>query len=584
MPDLFVNLIKVNIALVLFCLGYYVVLRKLTFYTLNRAYLVAAIIFSSIYPFIDLSVFAQRHQQIVAPVQNIVIEWKAPAESLIKQAAYWNWLEALFWTGVVILAMRLMSQLFSLYSIYRRSDKRIINGKNVRVVSGDISPFSFWKSIYVNPENLCETDLHNILEHEQIHVNEWHTLDILLTEISVIFYWFNPGIWMIKRAVRENIEFITDRKILQKGTDSRAYQYSLLNITFNQSAPAVTSNFNFSTLKKRIKMMNAKRSSKITLTRYALILPVVMVSLFTFSLSNAAVVKTSSAFKTVAAAVKKINGIVLNSDTVPATRTITGTVTIIKGNKGKTTKVITLNGADVNHLTLKIDSPAVERHTVTITGKRPGQIDSVITISMVGGGVGKNVGQFNSNGVTGISFNDDNANTYKGERAKLTFSSAVTVDTTNHQFIYKNGDAKLTTTTLSSNNNVVISVPPNTTLNLNKENHITIAPIRTITGNNNNVVITGQAHTNNTDKLQPITVEGKKIPNTGVYHIVSNVTGSQIAANQPLFMVDGKEVNQKELKSFEGNVVYLSPDTATEKYGTKGKNGAIVITTKNGKK
>ncbi len=102
MPELFTILIKVNIALVLFCLGYYLVLRKLTFYTLNRAYLVTAIIFSSVYPFIDLSVLAQRHQEIIAPVQNVVLVWKAPAENFVKQASYWNWLELAFWAGAAI--------------------------------------------------------------------------------------------------------------------------------------------------------------------------------------------------------------------------------------------------------------------------------------------------------------------------------------------------------------------------------------------------------------------------------------------------------------------------------------------------
>ena len=363
MPEFFTFLIKVNIALVLFCLGYYLVLRKLTFYTLNRAYLVTAIIFSSVYPFIDLTVFAQRHQEIVAPVQNVVVIWQAPAQNLVKQAAYWNWLEVLFWTGATVFAARLLFQLASLYMIYHRSTEGRINGKNVRVVKGDISPFSFWKSIYVNPEKLSSTDLHNVLAHEQVHVDEWHTLDVLLTEISVIFYWFNPGIWMMKRAVRENIEFITDRKILQKGLDSKAYQYSLLNITFNQPAPAITSNFNFSTLKKRITMMNAKRSSNLNLTRYAFLVPVVVVCLFTFSLSKAEVVKNNPVYKTVKAATMKTldkfdAAIVSPKDTTPTRKKVTRTITITTdgGDKPKRTINITTNDNVTDVVTIKADS------------------------------------------------------------------------------------------------------------------------------------------------------------------------------------------------------------------------------------
>src|SRR6185312_17397983 len=104
MPALFTLLFKINIALVLFCLGYYLVLRHLTFYTLNRIYLVAAILFSSIYPWINISGFMQRHQQFTAPVQYVILQWRAPAEKLVKplcQYNYWYWAEVIFWAGAI---------------------------------------------------------------------------------------------------------------------------------------------------------------------------------------------------------------------------------------------------------------------------------------------------------------------------------------------------------------------------------------------------------------------------------------------------------------------------------------------------
>ena len=83
MPALFVFLLKVNIALIVFCLGYYLVLRRLTFYTLNRAYLGVAIIFSTLYPLVNLDGFVQRHQQLTTPVQNVIMSLKAPAERIV---------------------------------------------------------------------------------------------------------------------------------------------------------------------------------------------------------------------------------------------------------------------------------------------------------------------------------------------------------------------------------------------------------------------------------------------------------------------------------------------------------------------
>jgi bla regulator protein BlaR1 len=309
MPYLFVFLLKVNAALILFWAGYYFVLRHLTFYNLNRIYLVAAILFASLYPQINLNNFALQHQQIARPVE-VVLNWQAPAAGFIKpltQPTYWHLVELVFWIVAFLLAVRLLLQLFSLFKLYRASNPARIFDHNVRVISSDAGPFSFWKSIYVNPANHTLNDLKAILLHEQVHVNEWHTVDILLAEISTIFYWFNPGVWLMKKAVRENIEFITDRKILNAGMDSKQYQYSLVNVSFAAASNSIVNNFNISTIKKRIIMMNAKRSSKFKLTRYLVLLPVVIVLLLVFSFSKAAFVKKGN--KAYKAFAKTVSGI-----------------------------------------------------------------------------------------------------------------------------------------------------------------------------------------------------------------------------------------------------------------------------------
>src|ERR1700761_2528242 len=318
MPALFTFLFKVNIALVLFCLGYYLVLRHLTFYALNRVYLVAAILFASVYPFINVSSFVQRHQQLTAPVRTIILNWKAPAENLVKpldRPDYWQWAEMVFWAGAILLTIRLVLQLFSLYRLYKNSEPGHVHQYPVRIIDGDVSPFSFWRSIYVNPDKLSPSDLEKVLEHEHVHVSEWHTLDILLAELSTIFYWFNPGIWLMKKAVRENIEFITDQKILQKGTDTKQYQYSLLTVSMAGTPNNLVNNFNISTIKKRIIMMNAKRSSRIRLSRYMFVAPAVVILLLAFSISKAAIAKKGIiTLKSLTAATKNVT---ISSDDRP---------------------------------------------------------------------------------------------------------------------------------------------------------------------------------------------------------------------------------------------------------------------------
>jgi bla regulator protein BlaR1 len=558
MPESFTFLIKVNIALMLFCMGYYLVLRKLTFYTLNRAYLIVAIIFSSVYPFINLSVFAQQHQEIVAPVQNVVIIWQAPAENFVRQATYWNWLEIAFWTGVAVFAARLLFQMVSLYRIYAKSTAKEINGQNVRVVNADISPFSFWQSIYINPEKLNAGDLDNIIAHEQVHVKEWHTLDVLLTEISVIFYWFNPGIWMMKRAVRENIEFITDRKILQKGLDSKAYQYSLLNITFNNSAPAITSNFNFSTLKKRIMMMNAKRSSNLNLTRYAFLMPVVVICLFIFSLSKTETVKASPAFKAVAAAMERINNVItLNADTTPVTKTTTTTVTVKNDKAAGTKSAVTITNFDSKA------RPEVLISTLTDTGKkstainiRSGNITDSVVIVVDGKIYQKPINNMDPNTIETVSViknaSSDILNKIEGLNTSADNKAKGVILITTKDYINATSTAKT---------------------------------------NLNEVTVVGYGVNKK---------EGYKNPDLPYAYDFSNrppiVANTPVPYNREKFLeelkeklviVDGKIIPSNEIEKInQGEIVefsILTGKTATSLYGEKAKNGALIIVTKGNK-
>lgn len=291
MPHFFLILLKINLVLILFSATYYLVLRRLTFYSLNRAFLVFGIIFSSAYPFINLTGFLADHKAVPAFVPGL----NQQVSQLVKQDAVplvWQVLTLLFYVGVVLMALRLLVQFISLYRMHQNSSPDSLNQYPVRILSEEVSPFSFWQTIYINPGLHKQEDLPNILAHEKVHVEQWHTLDIILAEICVVFYWFNPGVWLMKKAVRENIEFITDARILRKGIDKKAYQYSLLDVGTLQPSVAIVNNFSLSDLKKRIKMMNAKRSSKVNLTRYMLALPVLLCVTLAFTIDKKAVQKS----------------------------------------------------------------------------------------------------------------------------------------------------------------------------------------------------------------------------------------------------------------------------------------------------
>jgi len=194
---------------------------------------------------------------------------------------------------VTIMAFRLLLQFASLFKIYHRSVPQKIYNRQVRVIDEEASAFSFWQSIYINPSKYSENEIKAVVVHEDVHVKQWHTLDILLAEVSLVFYWFNPGIWLIKKAISENLEFFTDREILKQGVNAKNYQYSLLYASFNTSPNAVVNHFNISTIKKRIIMMNAKKSSAFSLGRYSIMIPIVAALLLVFGTSKAELIKKS---------------------------------------------------------------------------------------------------------------------------------------------------------------------------------------------------------------------------------------------------------------------------------------------------
>lgn len=285
MPHFFIVLFKINLVLLLFAAAYHLILRKLTFYVINRVFLLFGILFSTAYPFINLTAFFGDNDALPAFVPGL----NQNVQALVRIDFFelmWQGLTLVFYAGMLFMAFRLLVQFISLRRVHRKSYPGLINSQKVRILNHEVSPFSFWQTIYVNPVLHKKEDLNNIIEHEKVHVEEWHTIDIILTEISLVFYWFNPGVWLMKKAVRENIEFITDAKILKKGIDKKAYQYSLLDVGALQPSVAIVNNFNLSDLRKRIKMMNAKRSSKVNLTRYFFVLPVLLCVTLAFTIDR----------------------------------------------------------------------------------------------------------------------------------------------------------------------------------------------------------------------------------------------------------------------------------------------------------
>jgi beta-lactamase regulating signal transducer with metallopeptidase domain len=209
-----------------------------------------------------------------APVQEVFVEETKQSfdvEMLIQGVMY------LYWFGVIIFAFNFLMQAVIL--LYRaRSSSAIQDGKfRIIEINGDKAPCSFVNNIFINPEKYEWETYNQILLHEKIHIEQKHTVDLLLAELVLIFQWFNPFAWQWRKALETNLEFLTDDKMLQQNTvEKQSYQFSLLKVAAPQFPLSLTTNYNQSLIKKRIIMMNSKKSNVHTTWKYFFLVPLLV--------------------------------------------------------------------------------------------------------------------------------------------------------------------------------------------------------------------------------------------------------------------------------------------------------------------
>ncbi len=297
MNEFLIYFLKINIALVLFYILFRLLFYKDTFWLVRRIYLISAILISFLYPFISLAGWMQSRETVqvfiaeLTNLQDFVITSQQTTAAL---PAWKNIFLIVYLVISVLLLTRVLIQLYSVLSWKRKSKKTILNNVNVRITSEDITPFSFFKSIYIHPELYNEEELNEVLTHENTHARQWHSLDVILAELLTVICWINPAAWLLKREIRQNLEFLADNNVLQSGCNTKNYQYHLLNLALHCPDIQIVNKFNIKPLKKRIIMMNQTKTKKQGLIKYLLVLPLAFVlilsgnaeSLLSFSGNN----------------------------------------------------------------------------------------------------------------------------------------------------------------------------------------------------------------------------------------------------------------------------------------------------------
>ena len=187
-----------------------------------------------------------------------------------------KWLILLYWIGVAAFGLNLLLQLAVL--LYRSYSVTAITDGRFRIVelTGDKAPCSFGNTIFINPEKYDWDTYSQILLHEKEHVKQSHSFDILIAELMLVVQWFNPFAWLYRKEVENNLEFLTDASVLEnQDVERTSYQMSLVKVSAPHMSLSITTNYNQSLLKKRVIMMNSKRSNFNTMWKYFFLVPLI---------------------------------------------------------------------------------------------------------------------------------------------------------------------------------------------------------------------------------------------------------------------------------------------------------------------
>ncbi|MFG4002495.1 peptidase M56 [Flavobacterium aquidurense] len=290
MEPLFIFIAKSSGLLVLFYCAYYFLLSKETFFNSSRWFLLAGLITSVVLPFL---IYTKIVWIDPAPVENSTVSSISNYSKVYITHAIENEtfeinrnyiILAVYTIGFLALLIKFAIDFYSLNAVLKGKEVQQQADFKFVDINENIAPFSYFDYIVYNSSMFTASELENIIEHEKVHSDQNHTLDVLISRIFCVLFWFNPIIWLYKKAILQNLEFIADSEAAKKISDKKAYQYTLLKITTHESCVAITNHFYQSLIKKRIVMLNKNQSKKRNYWKYYAVIPALVAFVLLFQI------------------------------------------------------------------------------------------------------------------------------------------------------------------------------------------------------------------------------------------------------------------------------------------------------------
>ncbi|OXA81705.1 Signal transducer regulating beta-lactamase production, contains metallopeptidase domain [Flavobacterium aquidurense] len=536
MEALFIYIAKSAGLVILFYCAYFFLLRKETFFNSNRWFLLTGLITSALLP---LAVYTKVIWVNPTPLSNLNYSSLYSAQ-IEKDAFEINWsliLLALYGLGVLVLLIKFAFDFYSLNSILKgKQIKQQADFKFVDI-NENIAPFSYFEYIVYNSSMYTASELESILEHEKVHSDQNHTMDVLISRAFSILFWFNPVIWLYKKAIIQNLEFIADAAAAQKISDKKAYQYTLLKITTHESCLSITNHFYQSLIKKRIVMLNKNQSKKRNSWKLCLIIPALVAFVLLFQIE------------------------------------------VIAKEKGEISK------KEVNKKESSLD---VYKISKTTTDQELKEMAEKMKLNHNVDAKVSDIERNSNNELTAIRFDlkrgSEQSQSYRVKGSTAIKNCEIVIETE------KDGSKKIGLKTDNENGNVKV---------INKEHKIKINKVvnsninsnaETTDNTNTNISTNTSTTTNvntdiNTDENTNVKVGlSKDLKNPAKMTNSISITTKGNGNPKPLIIIDGEivyDVDIKDLDSDNIKSIHVYKDSELiKKYGDEGKNGVIIIETK----
>lgn len=292
-----IYLLKVSACLGLFYVFYHFCLQKLTFFSVNRIYLLSTLMISFVIPALQLEVQRSAgeaakmkenlavHTSTFTDLQNPGAEGKLfqprQADEGLSAIDWPQLFSGTYWLVAVLMLIIFLFQIVQLLRHTRQVNQRIGLLKVVFKPDG-FTNCSFLNYVFVNQQELSEEELHVILQHEQVHVSRYHSVDKLLMSACKVLLWFNPLVYLYDKALEQVHEYEADKET-SMAVGNVPYAGVLLAVAVKKGAPALAHSFVQNPVKERIKMLFTNQSTNMKKLTYLAVLPIGLALTWTFA-------------------------------------------------------------------------------------------------------------------------------------------------------------------------------------------------------------------------------------------------------------------------------------------------------------